>query len=80
MPTIALSEAALTLLRRRLSGERVEVADDNRALYRELADAGLMEPRHSFIHGNDGHYRLTEAGARMRDDVLNGHASRAPYA
>ena len=45
MQTIALSEAALALFRRRISGERVEVADDNRALYRELAAAGLMEPQ-----------------------------------
>ena len=44
MQTIALSEAALALFRRRISGERVEVANDNRALYRELAAAGLMEP------------------------------------
>jgi hypothetical protein len=80
MPTIALSDAALALLRRRLSGERVEVADDNRALYRELADAGLMSPRHSFIRGKDGHYRLTEAGAKLLDDVLNGRASHAPFA
>lgn len=72
MPTIALSEAALALFRRRLSGERVEVCDENRPFYRELADAGLMEPRHSFSRGNNGHYRLTESGARWRDDVLNG--------
>jgi hypothetical protein len=80
MQTIALSEAALALFRRRISGERVEVADDNRALYRELEAAGLMEPRHSFIRGNDGHYRLTEAGAKLRHDVLNGRASHAPFA
>jgi hypothetical protein len=80
MPTITLSPAALALFRRRLSGERVEVADENRALYGELTDAGLMEPRHSFSRGNDGHYRLTETGARLRDAVLSGHASPAPSA
>ncbi len=51
MPTIALSEAALALLRRRLAGEWVEVTDETRPVYRELVDAGLMIPLHSFARG-----------------------------
>ena len=61
MPTITLSDAAQDLLRRRLADEWVEVTDETRPLYRELADAGLMSPRHSFARGRDGSYRLTEA-------------------
>jgi hypothetical protein len=75
-----LTEAAAALLRRRLAGERVEVSDETRPLYRELAEAGLMEPRHSFSRGKDGHYRLTEAGTLLRDAALNGHANHVPSA
>ena len=66
MPTITLSEAALVLLRRRLTDEWVEVTDETRPLYRELVDAGLMIPLHSFARGRDGAYRLTEAACAFR--------------
>ena len=74
MPTIALSESALALLRRRLADEWVDVTDETRPLYRELADAGLMSPRHSFARGKDGCYRLTEAALEW----ANGHAIQLP--
>jgi hypothetical protein len=61
MPTIELSDVAQVLLRRRLADVWIEVTDTTRPLYRELADAGLMSPRHSFARGRDGSYRLTEA-------------------
>ena len=67
MPTITLSDAALALLRRRLAGEWVEVTDDTRPLYRELVDAGMMIPLHSFARGNEGAYRLTEAACAFND-------------
>jgi hypothetical protein len=67
MPTIALSEAALALLRRRLASEWVEVNDVTRPLYRELVDAGLRIPLHSFARGNEGAYRLTEATCAFRN-------------
>src|SRR3954453_20611800 len=51
MPTITLSAAAQDLLRRRLADEWIEVTDETRPLYRELAEAGLMSPRHSFTRG-----------------------------
>ncbi len=60
MQTIALSEAAMGLLRCRLSGEWVEVTDETRPAYRELVNAGMMIPLHSFARGNEGAYRLVE--------------------
>jgi hypothetical protein len=77
--TITLSEAALALLRRRLAGEWVEVTDETRPSYRELASAGLMFPLHSFARGNEGAYRLTDAACDMRDGVvLNGLSNPSP--
>ena len=75
MQTITLSEAALTLLRRRLAGDWVEVTDETRPFYRELVDARLMIPLHSFARGRDGAYRLTEAALEWVTDS----ASRVPY-
>ena len=68
--TIPLSESALTLIRLRLSGQRVEVSDENRAAYRELADAGLAEPVHT-PRGRDSHYRLTLAAMEREAELLN---------
>jgi hypothetical protein len=76
MPTIALSEAALALLRRRLASEWVEVTDETRPFYRELVDAGLMIPLHSFSRGNEGAYRLTEAALEWTTDP----SSPVPFA
>ena len=61
MKTLRLSEDALSLLRRRIARERVEVTDETRPLYRELAAAGLMIPLATFAHGRESAYRLTEA-------------------
>ena len=69
MLTVRLSDAALVLLRRRLSGEWVEVTDVTQPLYSELVDAGLMIPLHSFARGRDGAYRLTEAAVGFRDGI-----------
>lgn len=79
MPSTALSEAALALLNRRLSGERVEVTDETRPLYRELVSAGMMMPLHSFSRGNEGAYRLTEAACDLRDG-FNATSIRVPSA
>jgi hypothetical protein len=67
MPTSTPSDAALALLRRRLSGEWVEVTEETRPIYRELVDAGMMIPVHSFARGSEGAYRLTEAACALRD-------------
>jgi hypothetical protein len=83
MPTVTLSEDALTLLRRRLSGERVEVTQETRPLYRQLVDAGMMIPLHSFALGPEGAYRLSDAACDLRDAGWNGLtsiASQAPSA
>jgi hypothetical protein len=64
MQTLALSDVALALLRRNLSGSQILVNDENREAYRELARAGLMVPLHTFAHGDESAYRLTEAGVK----------------
>ena len=79
MQTVTLSESALALLHRRLAGERVEVTDETRPIYRELVDAGMMMPLHSFARGNEGAYRLTDAACDLRDG-LNGISSHVPSA
>ena len=68
---LELSEAALSLLRLRLSGQRVEVTDQTRAPYQELATAGLAEPVHTFTKGRDSHYRLTQAAMELEADFLS---------
>lgn len=65
-----LSESAAALLDQRLAGERVEVTEASRPLYRELVAAGMMMPLHTFARGNEGAYRLTEAACDLRDGVI----------
>ena len=67
---IALSESARDVLRRRYSGERVEVTDDTREAYRELASAGLAEAVHTFTNGRDSHYRLTLAAMERKAEFI----------
>jgi hypothetical protein len=57
---ITVSDDAMALLRRRLTGERVAVTEETRRAYRELVDAGLMMPLHTMTGGDEGAYRLTE--------------------
>jgi len=71
---ISLSEAALTLLSLHLNGGSLQVGikdpqslpgatvEQTREAYRELSEAGLMIPLHTFAWGRDSHYRMTEAG------------------
>jgi hypothetical protein len=67
METTAISPAALSLLLRRLAGERIAVTEENRPLFRELVEAGLMEPLSTFLHGREGNYRPTEAACALKD-------------
>jgi hypothetical protein len=60
-----LSEAARELLRRRLLGDR-EVTDANRPLYRELVEARIMIPLHSFIGGREAAFQFTYWGWKRR--------------
>ncbi len=59
-----LSSEAKILLRRRLAREWVEVNEMTRPLYRELVEAGLMIPLHTFAQGPNSAFRLTEAAFR----------------
>jgi hypothetical protein len=61
MQTIALSEAALDLLRRNMTGQQIRVDYENRELYRELARAGLMIPLHTPL-GRESAFRMTQDG------------------
>jgi hypothetical protein len=74
-----LSQEAQTLLHRRLAGVRVEVTDETRPFYRELVDAGMMMPLHTFALGPNSAYRLTDAACALRDGV-NGLSSPVPSA
>jgi hypothetical protein len=77
MQTVTLSANAITLLRHRLAGEWVEVTDESRPHYRELVEAGLIIPLHSFARGPNGAYRLTEAACDLRER-LNDCAIHVP--
>ena len=61
MQTITLTEDALNLLKRNMCGPQILVDDENREAYRELG-AGLMIPLHTFAHGRENAYRMTQEG------------------
>ncbi|MGP0066945.1 MAG: hypothetical protein ACLQGP_25555 [Isosphaeraceae bacterium] len=44
MQTITLSESAVALFRLRVRGHKLPVNDQRLGAYRELADAGILEP------------------------------------
>ena len=60
-----LSDAALSLLRRRASGEDVPVTDESRPAYRELAQAGVMVVGHSFSKGREAFYTFSGWGWKL---------------
>jgi len=63
MPTIALSESAVAVLRFRVRGYRMPVRDRHLEAFRELVDAGIMESA-------DGDFRFTEDGWNRREELL----------
>jgi hypothetical protein len=65
-----LSNAAIALLRRIASGERVEVTTANRPAFRELAAARIILLGHSFVGGDESHYRFTYWGWHRRFELL----------
>jgi hypothetical protein len=65
------SAEAWTLLRRHAGGDRVEVCDENRSAFRELAAAGLMMACHSFAGGDESVYRLTKEGFEWKTDLVS---------
>jgi hypothetical protein len=68
--TIVLSENAVALLRHRLVGERVEVTDETRPVYRELVAAGIMYPVSGFASGPEANFRFTDEGWSRRHEFL----------
>lgn len=68
-----LSKSARMLLRRRASGEHVEVTPNNVEAYRELAGAGVMYPLSGFMVGPDAAFRFTEYGWNHREELQRSH-------
>jgi hypothetical protein len=64
MQTIALTEAAASLLKRNMAGAQILVNAENREAYHELARAGLMEARHTPL-GQESAYRMTQEGVHL---------------
>jgi hypothetical protein len=73
---IDLSEAARSVLRRLVAGERVEVTAETKPVYRELAAAGIMAPLSTFAHGPESAYRFTHWGWERRFEWLESGAAR----
>jgi hypothetical protein len=57
-----LSEAAVALLKRRITGERVAVTEENLPAYRELARAGVMATASLPGVDPESHFRFTIEG------------------
>ncbi len=71
MQTVALSEAALAVLRLHVERDNIRIDDSNRGAHRELARAGLMEAIHTFALGRESRYRFTRAGRDMANALSN---------
>jgi hypothetical protein len=77
-----LSADALALLRLHFSrrtlivgGARAEslpgrTLEETKSAYRELVEAGLMMPMHSFVGGPDSVYRFTDEAKLRRDELI----------
>ena len=64
-----LSETANALLRRIVSGERVEITRRNRPAFRELAAARILILGHSFTKGDESVYKFTYWGYKRRFEL-----------
>jgi hypothetical protein len=73
-----LSEAARGLLRSLVSGEKVEVDETTRPLYRELTAARIMVPMHSFIGGWESSFRYTYWGWHRRFELAGMTRAKEP--
>jgi hypothetical protein len=76
-PDANLSEAARALLRRIATGEQVEITEENRRTFRELADARIIYLRHTFTRGAESGYRFTLLGWEQRFELMGCAKSEA---
>jgi hypothetical protein len=77
--TLNLSNDALVLLKLHLSGRSPERAPEHaRPAYRELVQAGLMDPVSTFAGGSETLYRLTKAAYDRRAEFISAAAAVAP--
>jgi hypothetical protein len=75
---IPLSEAALALFRLHVERKgQIEVNDQTREPYRELARHGLMMAGSTFRDGEESIYRLTQAGFELKNTTALSHAESA---
>ena len=65
-----LSPAALDLFRRHVELGRTIDIEANRAVYEELACAGLMIVGNSFAGGQDSRYSVTKKGFERKAELL----------
>jgi hypothetical protein len=74
METKILSEAALALLRYRLTTKDNRVNDSNREAYRELVRAGIMFAVSGFASGPEASFRFTDEGWTRRREFIGSDA------
>lgn len=72
MQTLTLSELAVAVLRLHLEGERRPANERNLPAYRELVEAGIMEP----VPASERIYRLTAEGRRDREAIVERETDR----
>jgi len=72
MQTVTLSEAAVAALRLHVDGEDIPADKQNLPAYRELVEAGIMEP----APGSERDYRLTAEGQEHQEAILEREANR----
>jgi hypothetical protein len=70
MEAIALSEAAVAVLRSRINDGSREVNESNLEAYRELARAGVMYPVSGFVSGPEYLFRWTDDGWQRRYELI----------
>ncbi len=78
METKILSEAALALLRNRLTTKDNRVNDSNREAYRELVRAGIMFAVSGFASGPEASFRFTDDGWARRRKFIGSDACATP--
>src|SRR4051794_9414226 len=72
MPTVTLSESAVAVLRFEIKGWKAKDKEGRLPAYRELAEAGIMEP----VPGSETDYRFTADGWARREEILHAEQDR----